>query len=95
VKGDLKVTWHIVFFDQFIDILGIENEYVYMRLLVKTLEGHVRTWFRGLPIDSIPSYNDLETSLLRQWGEKKYHLYYLTKFGALRKKTSESVLEFI
>jgi hypothetical protein len=27
-------------------------------------------------------------------GEKKDHLYYLTKFGALRKKTFELVLEF-
>jgi hypothetical protein len=46
-------------------------------------------------VNSIPSYNDLETSFLRQWGEKNYHLYYLTEFGALRKKTFESVLEFI
>jgi hypothetical protein len=33
--------------------------------------------------------------LIRQWGEKKDHLYYLTKFGALRKKTFETILEFI
>jgi hypothetical protein len=32
---------------------------------------------------------------LRQWGEKKDHLYYLTEFGALRKKSSETVSEFI
>jgi hypothetical protein len=91
----LTTTEHIVFFDQFVDILGIEHEDVYMRLLVQTFEGQVRTWFRGLPVDSIPSYNDLETSFLRQWGEKKDHLYYLTEFRALRKKTSETVLEFI
>jgi hypothetical protein len=94
-EGDLTTTEHIVFFDQFVDILGIEHEDVYMRLLVQNFEGQVRTWFRGLPVDSIPSYNDLETSFLRQWGEKKDHLYYLTEFGALRKKTSETVLEFI
>jgi hypothetical protein len=64
-------------------------------MLVQTFEGQVRTWFRGLPVGSIPSYNDLETSFIRQWGEKKDHLYYLTEFGALRKKTSESILEFI
>jgi hypothetical protein len=66
-----------------------------MRLLVHTFEGQVRTWFRGLPANSIASYDDLETSFLRQWGEKKDHLYYLTEFGALRKKTSETVSEFI
>jgi hypothetical protein len=84
-----------VVFYQFVDILGIENEYFYMRPLVKTFEGRIRTWFRGLLVDSIPAYNDLETSFLRQWGEKKDNLYYLTKLRALRKKTSESLLEFI
>lgn len=54
----------------------------------------MRTWFRGLPVGSIRSYDELENAFLRQWGEKKDHLYYLTEFGALRKKTSESVLEF-
>jgi hypothetical protein len=94
-EGDFTTTKHIAFFDQFVDILGVEHEYVYIILLVQTFEGQVITWFRGLPMDSIPSYNDLETSFLRQWGEKKDHLYYLTEFGALRKKTSKSVLEFI
>jgi hypothetical protein len=42
-----------------------------MRLLVQTFEGQVRTWFRGLPTNSIETYDDLETSLLRQWGAKK------------------------
>jgi hypothetical protein len=37
----------------------------------------------------------METSFIRKWGEKKYHLYYLTEFRALRKKTLESFLEFI
>jgi hypothetical protein len=54
-----------------------------------------RTWFRGLPIDSITTYDELETAFLRQWGEKKDHLYYLTEFGALRKNPSEIVSEFI
>jgi hypothetical protein len=94
-EGDLTTTKHIAFFDQFVDILGIEHEDVYSRLLVHNFEGQVRTWFRGLPVGSIRSYDDLENAFLRQWGEKKDHLYYLTEFRALRKKTSESVLEFI
>jgi hypothetical protein len=93
-EGDLTATEHIAFFDQFVDILGIEHEDVYSRLLVQTFEGQVRTWFRGLPVGSIRSYDELENAFLRQWGEKKDHLYYLTEFGALRKKNYESVLEF-
>jgi hypothetical protein len=85
----------MAFFDQFVDILGIEYEDVYMRLFIQNFEGQVRTWFRGLPADSITTYDELETDFLRQWGEKKDHLYYLTEFGALRKKPSETVSEFI
>jgi hypothetical protein len=93
-EGDLTATEHITFFDQFVDILGIEHEDVYSRILVQTFEGQVRIWFRGLPVGSLRSYDDLENAFLRQWGEKKDHLYYLTEFGALRKNNSESVLEF-
>jgi hypothetical protein len=93
-EGDLTTAEHINFFDQFADILGLEHEDVYSRLLVQTFEGKVRTWFRGLAAGSIPSYDELENAFIRQWGERKDHLYYLTEFGALRKKNSESVLEF-
>jgi hypothetical protein len=93
-EGDLTATEHINFFDQFTDILGLEHEDIYSRLLVQTFEGQVRTWFRGLSTGSIGSYDELESAFLRQWGERKDHLYYLTEFGALRKKNSETVLEF-
>jgi len=66
-----------------------------MRLFVQTFEVQVRTWFRGLLTDSIATHDDLEATFFRQWGEKKDHLYYLTEFGALRKKSSETVSEFI
>jgi ribonuclease HI len=94
-EGDLTVAEHINFFDQFGDIFGIEHEDVYSRLLVQTFEGQVRTWFQSLPAASIPSYDALEDAFLRQWGERKDHLYYLTEFGSLKKKNSETVMEFI
>jgi len=94
-EGDLTTTEHINFFDQFADILGIEHENIYSRLLVQTFEGQVRTWFRSLPATSILSYDALEDAFLRQWGERKDHLYYLIEFGSLRKKNSETVMEFI
>jgi hypothetical protein len=94
-EGDLTAAEHINFFDQFADICGIEHEDVYSRLLVQTFEGQVRTWFRSLPAASIRTYNALEDAFLRQWGERKDHLYYLTEFGSLKKKNSETVMEFI
>jgi hypothetical protein len=84
----------MTFFNQFDDILGIEHEDVYSRILVKNFEGKVRVLFRGLLVGSQRLYDDLKNSFLRQWGEKKDHIYYLTEFGALRKNNSESVLEF-
>jgi hypothetical protein len=93
-KGDLNAIEHITFFDQFDDIFDIEHEDVYSRLLVKNFEGQVLIWFRGLPVGSLWSYDDLENAFLRQWGENKDHLYYLTEFRALRKRNSKSFLEF-
>jgi hypothetical protein len=43
---------------------------------------------------SLRSYKELENAFIRQWGERRYYLYYLTEFGALRKKNSKSILEF-
>jgi hypothetical protein len=93
-EGDLTTIEHINFFDQFVDILALKPEDVYSRLLVQNFEGQVRTWFRGLPVGSIRTYDELDNDFLRQWGERKDHLYYLTKFRALRKKKSETILEF-
>jgi hypothetical protein len=46
-------------------------------------------------VGSILSYDALEDAFLRQWGERKDHLYYLIEFGSLRKKNLETVMEFI
>jgi hypothetical protein len=94
-EGDLTATEHINFFDQFTDILGIKHEDVYSMLLVQTFKFQVQTWFQSLPATSILSYDTLEDAFLRQWGERKYHLYCLTEFGSLRKKNSETVMDFI
>jgi hypothetical protein len=91
-EGDLMTDEHINFFDQFTNILGLEHEDVYSRLLVQTFEGKVRTWFRGLAVGSIPSYDELENDFIREWGEWKDHLYYLIEFRSLPKKNSKSVL---
>jgi hypothetical protein len=42
-EGDLTTIEHITFFDQFVDILGIEDEDVYSSILVQTFDGQVRT----------------------------------------------------
>jgi pyrroloquinoline quinone (PQQ) biosynthesis protein C len=59
-EGNLTAAKHINVFDQFAEILGLEHEDVYSRLFIQTFEGKVRTWFRGLAIRSISSYDELE-----------------------------------
>jgi hypothetical protein len=88
----LKSTWFLSKIS--LDNLFVEHDDVFMRLFVQTLEGDVRKWFRGLPHASINTWKVLETTFMRQWGEKRDHLYYLTKFGSLKKKATESVVEF-
>jgi hypothetical protein len=70
-EGDLTTQEHINFFDQFSDILRIEHEDVYSRLLVQTFEGQVRTWFRALATGSLRSYEELENAFIKQWGERR------------------------
>jgi hypothetical protein len=94
-EGDLTATEHINFFDQFVDILCLEHDDVYSHLFVQTFEGQVKNWLRSMPPGSIISYDELEDLFIKQWGERKYHLYYLTEFGSLKKKGSETVMEFI
>jgi hypothetical protein len=66
-----------------------------MKILFQTFEGEVRTWFKGLPPNSIDSSDALEYDFLRQWGEKNDHVYFVTKFANLKKKHNGSIPEFI
>jgi hypothetical protein len=83
-ENEVTNVEHLSFFDEFVDNVGLEHDDVYLRIFIQTFEGKVRTWFKGLLSNSLNSWYVLETALLRQWGEKKDHLYYLTKFGALK-----------
>ena len=73
----------------------MEHDDIYSRLFVQNFEGQVRTWFRSLPAGPILSYDALEDAFLRQWGERKDHLYYLTEFVSIKKRNLEKVMEFI
>jgi ribonuclease HI len=58
------------------------------------LDGEVRKWFRGLAPGSIAGIEALDTVFLRQWGDRKYYIYYMTEFGSLKKQEGESVSDF-
>jgi hypothetical protein len=65
-----------------------------MRVFVQSLDGEVRKWFRGLPPRSIARIEALDSVFLRQWGDRKDYIYYMTEFGALKKMDGDSVSDF-
>ena len=65
-----------------------------MRIFVQILDGEVRKWFRDLPANSITIIEELQDLFMRQWGDTKDHTYYITKFGALRRKKDETIADF-
>jgi hypothetical protein len=65
-----------------------------MRVFVQSLDGEVRKWFRGLTPGSIVGIEALDDVFLRQWGDKKDFMYYITEFGSLKRKEGESVSDF-
>ena len=65
-----------------------------MRVFVQSLYGEVRKWFRELPPNSIDGITSLEEVFTRQWGDTKDYLYYITEFGALKRKQGETIIDF-
>jgi hypothetical protein len=93
-EGDVTAEEHLAAFYSYADNLNIENEDVWMRVFVQSLDGEVRKWFRGLAPGSIAGIEALDSAFLRQWGDRKDFMYYMTEFGSLKKMEGESVSDF-
>jgi uncharacterized small protein (DUF1192 family) len=93
-EGDITAEEHLAAFYSYADNLNIENEDVWMRVFVQSLDGEVRKWFRGLAPGSIAGIEALDSVFLRQWGDRKDFMYYMTEFGSLKKMEGESVSDF-
>jgi hypothetical protein len=59
-----------------------------MRVFVQILDGEARRWFRELTPRSITGIEVFDDTFLKQWGDKKDFIYYITEFGNLRRETS-------
>jgi hypothetical protein len=93
-EGDITAEEHLFAFYSYVDNLNIENEDVWMRVFIQSLDGEVRKWFRGLALESIAGIEALDSAFLRQWGDRKDFMYYMTEFGSLKKMEGESVSDF-
>jgi hypothetical protein len=67
---------------------------VWMRIFVHSLQGEAIKWFKDLPLGSIDGIEALDNAFLRQWGDKKGFMYYMTEFGSLKRKEGEFVSDF-
>jgi hypothetical protein len=85
---------HLEGFYSFTDDNVIMHADIWMRIFVHSLQGEARQWFKALPHGSIDGIEVLDNSFLRQWGDKKYFMYYMTEFGSLKRKEGESVSDF-
>jgi len=93
-EEDITVEEHLVAFYSYVDNMNIENEDVWMRVFVQSLEGEARKWFRGLTPGSIVGIEAFDNDFLRQWGDKKDLMYYMTEFGSLKRMEGESISDF-
>jgi hypothetical protein len=93
-EEDIIVEEHLVAFYSYEDNQNIENEDVWMRVFIQILFGEARKWFRCRAPRSIMGIEALHEAFLRHWGDKKDFLYYITKFGCLKRKEGESISEF-
>ena len=57
------------------------------------MDREVRRWFIELPDNSITLIGELEDVFMRQWGDTKDHTYYITEFGALKRKKDEIIAD--
>ena len=93
-QGETTAEEHWEAFLSYADNQNIEAKDVWMRMFVQSLDGDVRKWFRELPANSITIIEELRDLFMRQWGDTKDHTYYITEFGALRRKKEETVVDF-
>jgi hypothetical protein len=93
-EKDIPAKEHLVAFYSYADNLNIENEDVWMRVFVQSLDGEVRKWFRILAPGSIVGIEALDSAFLRHWGDKEDFMHYMTEFGSLKKMGGESVSDF-
>jgi hypothetical protein len=93
-EGDVTTEEHLVSFYSYGDNLNIENEDVWMRVFIQSLDGEVRKWFRGLAPGSVAGIEALDSAFLRQWGDRKDFMYYMTEFRSLKKMEGEFISNF-
>jgi hypothetical protein len=93
-ERDVMIDEHLEAFYSFTYDNVIMHADVWISIFVHSLQGKARKWFKALPHGSIDGIEDLDNAFLRQWGDKKDFMYYMTEFGSLKRKEGQSISDF-
>jgi hypothetical protein len=93
-SGDYTVEEHIEDFYAYVENINISGEDVWTKLFLQILDGQARKWFKELLANSVTGIEQLDEVFLKHWGERRDLLYYITKFGNLKRENGKSVSDF-
>ena len=93
-EGDFTAEEHLEAFYSYAENINIEQEYVWTRVFVQRLDGQDRKWFKEIPTGSVVGIEALDDKFLKNSGERRDHLYYITNFSNLKRENGEPVSNF-
>ena len=73
-KGHFTAEEHLEDFYSYVENINIEQEDVWTRVFVQSLDCQVRKWFKELPVGSVAGIEALDDIFLKHWerGETTY-----------------------
>ena len=93
-EGSFIAEEHLEAFYSYAENINIEQEDVWTRVFVQSLDGQARKWFKELPAGSVVGIEALDDIFLKHWGERRDHLYYIIEFNNLKRENGEFVSNF-
>ena len=93
-EGDFLAEEHLESFYSYAENINIEQEDVWTRVFLQSLDGQARKWFKEFPAGLVEGIEALDDIFLKHWGERRDHLYYITEFRKLKRENGESISNF-
>ena len=64
-EGDFTAEEHLKAFYNYVENINIEQEYVWTRFFMQSLDGQARKWFKEFPVGSIAGIESLDDVFLK------------------------------
>ena len=93
-EGDFTAEEHLEAFYSYVENINIEQEDVWTRVFVQSLDGQARKWFKELLVGSIAGIEALDDIFLKHWEERRDHVYHITEFSNFKRENGDSFSNF-